>query len=198
MNSPTGTTACPRGSGRCSWSSIVYFRSGERRQGRTVSTVRPPATASGGDGWPVGRDPLEPWTTPDPERMPLTMPSQRPSGGAWRQRADGREDHVGMRARQRKDRGRESRPWSWGEAPRGDDSPPRGGGTAAGAKPWQPSRPSTDGREIVAVMLDPRAMGGQDGTKSQTPLETLANNRPVATTCMSAMRPEIRIRGATP
>jgi hypothetical protein len=38
---------------------------------------------------PVGRGPLEPWTTPDPEGMPLTMPSQRTSGGAWRHRAAG-------------------------------------------------------------------------------------------------------------
>jgi hypothetical protein len=28
----------------------------------------------------VGKGPLEPCTTPDPERMQLTMPSPRPSG----------------------------------------------------------------------------------------------------------------------
>jgi hypothetical protein len=32
--------------------------------------------------------------------------------GTWRHRADGREDHVCMRASKRKDRGRESLPWS--------------------------------------------------------------------------------------
>jgi hypothetical protein len=41
-NSPTCTTACPRGSGGSSWSSIRSFRSGERRQGLTVPTVPPP------------------------------------------------------------------------------------------------------------------------------------------------------------
>jgi hypothetical protein len=58
-SSPMGTSACRRGSGRRSWSSIRSFRSGERRQGLTVPTVRPTATASCGDAFPVGMGPLE-------------------------------------------------------------------------------------------------------------------------------------------
>jgi len=40
-------------------------------------------------------------------------------------------------------------------------------------------------------------IGGQDGTISRTPLETLAKNRNAETPCVSAMRPEILIGWAT-
>jgi hypothetical protein len=52
------------------WRSITSVRSGDRRHGRTVPTIRPSTTASGGDRCPVGLGPLEPWTNPDPRLMP--------------------------------------------------------------------------------------------------------------------------------
>jgi hypothetical protein len=51
---------------------------------------------------------------------------------------------------------------------------------------------------MVAVMLDPGEIGGQNGRCFQTPLEMFPKNSHIATTCVSAMRPDIPIGGATP